>query len=80
MITDAKEYFHLLCLMQDQDCKTGYNGFLQVYQRLLSKYQTLIGLANMGLFELDYDKQEHPDWIGSRDPLMDVVNKKISRV
>ena len=62
MITDAKEYFHLLCLMQDQDCKTGYNGFLQVYQRLLSKYQTLIGLADMGLFELDYDEQEHPHW------------------
>ena len=62
MITDEKEYFRVLCLFQEQDYLTGYNGFLQCYQRLRSKYQTQIDLASMGLFELDYDEQEHPHW------------------
>lgn len=78
-ITDAKEYFRVRCILEDEDYKTGYNGWLQVYQRLLSKYQTQLGLANMGFFELDFDKQEHPDWIGSQ-PLEDVQKNKISRV
>lgn len=62
MITDEKEYFRVLCLFQEQDYLTGYNGFLQCYQRLRSKYQTQIDLASMGLFDLDYDEQEHPHW------------------
>lgn len=60
MISDEKEYFHLRCLMEDEDYKTGYNGWLQVYHRLQSRYQTQLDLTNMGLFELDYYEQEHP--------------------
>ena len=71
MISDEKEYFHLRCLMEDEDYKTGYNGWLQVYHRLQSRYQTQLDLTNMGLFELDYYEQEHPHL------KEDVVNKKI---
>ena len=60
-ITDASLYFDLLCVMQDQDFKTGYNGWLQVYQKLFSKYQRLLGVADMvnsDIAKLDYDEQE----------------------
>ena len=60
-ITDIKEYFDLLCVMQDQDFKTGYNGWLQVYQKVFSRYQRLLGLlgvADVGHDILDYDEQE----------------------
>ena len=57
-ITDIKEYFDLLCVMQDQDFKTGYNGWLQVYQKLFSRYQRLLGLADASHDILDYDEQE----------------------
>ena len=58
-ITDIQEYFHLRCLMEDQDYKTGYNGWLQVYQKLLSRYHTLTQLApSHNEMQLDYDEQE----------------------
>jgi hypothetical protein len=44
--------------MQDQDFKTGYNGWLQVYQKLFSRYQRLLGLADAGRDILDYEEQE----------------------
>ena len=58
-ITDPTEYFHSLCVLQEDDFKTGYNGFLQVYQKLLSRYNrlTLLGQTNNEML-LDYDEQE----------------------
>ena len=58
-ITDPTEYFHTLCVLQEDDFKTGYNGWLQVYQRLLSRYNrlTLLGQTNNEM-QLDYDEQE----------------------
>ena len=57
-ITDIEEYFYLRCLMEDQDFKSGYNGWLQVYQKVFSQYQRLLGLADAGHDILDYDEQE----------------------
>ena len=60
-ITDIEEYFYLRCLMEDQDYKSGYNGWLQVYQKLFSRCQRLrcvADLANSDMDKLDYDEQE----------------------
>ena len=58
-ITDQNEYFHTRCLLEEQDYKTGDNGWLQMYQRLLSRYNrlTLLGQTNNEM-QLDYDEQE----------------------
>ena len=58
-ITDNNEYFNALSLLMEQDFKTGYNGWLQVYQKMVSRYQTLtqISPAHTGML-LDYDEQE----------------------
>lgn len=61
-ITEATDYFNLRCQMEDQDYKTGYNGWLQVYQKLFSRYQRrhyVTDIANNGLDQLDYDEQEN---------------------
>ena len=57
-ITDQAEYFNTRCILEEQDYKTGYNGWLQVYQKLLSRHQTQLSLAHLGMFKLDYDEQE----------------------
>ena len=57
-ITDPTEYFHTLCVLQEDDFKTGYNGFLQVYQRLLSRYNRLTQISSNHTGMLDYDEQE----------------------
>ena len=59
-ITDPTEYFNTRCLLEEQDYKTGCNGWLQVYQKLVSKYHTLTQLGHIhnGMFKLDYDEQE----------------------
>ena len=58
-ITDQNEYFNTRCLLEEQDYKTGYNGFLQVYQRLLSRYHTLTQISSThNEMLLDYDEQE----------------------
>ena len=59
-ITDQTEYFNTRCLLEEQDYKTGFNGWLQVYQKLVAKYQTLTQLGHIhnGMFKLDYDEQE----------------------
>ena len=66
-LTDAKiteqDYFNLLCEMQDQDFKTGCNGFLQVYQKIFSRYQRQLCIVDNGIKKLDYNEQ------------MDVVRK-----
>ena len=58
-ITDPSEYFNARCLLEEDDYKTGYNGWLQVYQKLLSRYNrlTLLGQTNNEM-QLDYDEQE----------------------
>lgn len=63
-ITDPTEYFHALCVLQEDDFKTGCNGFLQVYQKLLSRYHTLsnISPAHTDMI-LDYDDQEETVWM-----------------
>ena len=58
-ITDQNEYFNTRCLLEEQDYKTGYNGWLQVYQRLLSRYNMLTLLCpTHNEMRLDYDEQE----------------------
>ena len=58
-ITDATEYFNTRCLLEEQDYKTVYNGWLQVYRKLLSRYSTLTQLAPSHTdMLLDYDEQE----------------------
>ena len=63
-ITDPTEYFHTLCVLQEDDFKTGCNGFLQVYQKLLSRYHTLthISPAHTDMI-LDYDDLEETKWM-----------------
>ena len=58
-ITDPNEYFNTRCILEEDDYKTGYNGWLQVYQRLLSRYNTLTLLGSThNEMQLDYDEQE----------------------
>ena len=57
-ITDPTEYFHTLCVLQEDDFKTGYNGWLQVYQKLLSRYRTLTQISSTHTGMLDYDEQK----------------------
>ena len=58
-ITDPNEYFNTRCILEEDDYKTGYNGWLQVYQKLLSRYHTLTQLAPSHTdMLLDYDEQE----------------------
>ena len=58
-ITDPNEYFNIRCVLEEGDYKTGYNGWLQVYQKLLSRYNrlTLLGQTNNEM-QLDYGEQE----------------------
>ena len=58
-ITDPNEYFNTRCVLEEDDYKTGYNGWLQVYQKLLSRYQTLTQISSTHTdMLLDYDEQE----------------------
>ena len=58
-ITDPTEYFSTRCLLEEDDYKTGYNGWLQVYQKLLSRYRTLTQISSTHTdMLLDYDEQE----------------------
>lgn len=57
-ITEQTEYFHTRCILEEQDYKTGYNGWLQVYQKLVARYQAQLSLAHLGMFKLDYEEQE----------------------
>ena len=58
VISESSEYFHTRCILEEQDYKTGYNGWLQVYQKLLLRHKTQLSLAHLGMFKLDYDEQE----------------------
>jgi hypothetical protein len=64
-ITDPTEYFNTRCVLEEDDYKTGYNGWLQVYQKLLSRYHTLtqISSTHTDMFKLDYDEQEDTMWM-----------------
>ena len=58
-ITDPNEYFNTRCVLEEDDFKTGYNGWLQVYQRLFSRYNTLTLLSPTNSeMPLDYGEQE----------------------
>ena len=58
-ITDPTEYFNTRCILEEDDYKTGYNGWLQVYQRLFSRYNTLTLLSPTNSeMPLDYGEQE----------------------
>lgn len=58
-ITDPNEYFNTRCILEEDDYKTGYNGWLQVYQKLLSRYRTLTQICSTHSdMLLDYDEQE----------------------
>ena len=58
-ITDPNGYFNTRCILEEDDYKTGYNGWLQVYQKLLSRYQTLTQISSTHTdMLLDYDEQE----------------------
>ena len=63
-ITDPSEYFKTRCLLEEDDYKTGYNGWLQVYQKLVSRYHTLtqISSTHTGML-LNYDDQEDMLWM-----------------
>ena len=64
-ITDQNEYFNTRCLLEEQDYKIGYNGWLQIYQKLVAKYHTLtqISSAHTDMDKLDYDGQEDAVWM-----------------
>ena len=58
-MTDPNEYFNTRCILEEDDYKTGYNGWLQVYQKLLSRYRTLTQISSTHTdMLLDYDEQE----------------------
>ena len=63
-ITDPNEYFNTRCALEEDDFKTGYNGWLQVYQKLVSRYHTLtqISSTHTGML-LNYDDQEDMLWM-----------------
>lgn len=65
-ITDPNEYFNTRCLLEEDDYKTGYNGWLQVYQKLVSRYHTLtqISSTHIGML-LNYDDQEDMLWMSN---------------
>ena len=63
-ITSPSEYFNARCVLEEDDYKTGYNGWLQVYQQLLSRYNRLsqISSTHTGVL-LDFDLQDDMMWM-----------------
>ena len=65
-LTDAKitvqDYFKLRCEMEGQDYRTGYNGWLQTYQKVYSRYQRQLCVSDNGIIKLDLDEQEDVVW------------------
>ena len=63
-ITSPSEYFNARCVLEEDDYKTGYNGWLQVYQQLLSRYNRLsqISSTHTGVL-LDFDDQDDMMWM-----------------
>ena len=63
-ITDPNEYFNTRCLLEEDDYKTGYNGWLQVYQKLVSRYHTLTQISSTHTdMLLDFDVQDDMMWM-----------------
>ena len=62
-ITDVADYFNLRCEMEGQDYRTGYNRWLQSYQKVFSKYQRQLCVADDGIAKLDFDEQEDAVWM-----------------
>ena len=61
-LTDAKiteqDWFNLRCEMEGQDYRTGYNGWFQTYQKVYSRYQRQLCVADNGIAKLDFDDLE----------------------
>ena len=62
-LTDAKiteqDYFNLRCEMEGDDYRTGYNGWLQSYQKVYSRYQRQLCVSDNAIIKLDfYDLEE----------------------
>ena len=66
-LTDAKiteqDWFNLRCEMEGQDYRTGYNGWLQSFQKVFSRYQRQLCVADNGIIKLNYDEQEDTIWM-----------------
>ena len=66
-LEDAKiteqDWFNLRCEMEGQDYRTGCNGWLQSYQKVLSRYQRQLCVADNGIAKLDFDDQEDLMWM-----------------
>ena len=62
-ITDANDYFNLRSEMDGDDYRTGYNGWLQTYQTVFSRYQRQLCVADNGIAKLDFDEQEDAEWM-----------------
>lgn len=53
-----QDWFNLRCEMEGQDYRTGYNGWLQTYQKVYSRYQRQLCVADNGIAKLDFDDLE----------------------
>lgn len=57
-LEDAKiteqDWFNLRCEMEGQDYRTGYNGWLQSYQKVFSRYQRQLCASDNGIAKLDF--------------------------
>ena len=58
-----QDWFNLRCEMEGQDYRTGYNGWLQSYQKVFSRYQRQLCVADNGITKLDFDVQEGLMWM-----------------
>ena len=58
-----QDWFNLRCEMEGQDYRTGYNGWLQSYQKVFSRYQRQLCASDNGITKLDFDVQEGLMWM-----------------
>ena len=58
-----QDWFNLRCEMEGQDYRTGYNGWLQSYQKVFSRYQRQLCASDNGIIKLNYDEQENTIWM-----------------
>ena len=58
-----QDWFNLRCEMEGQDYRTGYNGWLQSYQKVFLRYQRQLCASDNGITKLDFDVQEGLMWM-----------------
>ena len=49
-----QDWFNLRCEMEGQDYRTGYNGWLQSFQKVFSRYQRQLCASDHGITKLDF--------------------------